>query len=81
MDTEELIELVARIRSGQLQALAAYSELDRWIKSEKSVEANVIHFMYHYVADADIRKKDAGYQVAQELRLNKLMQSLGEKAR
>jgi hypothetical protein len=81
MNTKELIELVERIRSGQLQDLAAYSELDRWIKSEKSVEANGVHFMYHYLADADIRKKDASYQMAQELLLDELMRSLCKKAK
>jgi hypothetical protein len=77
MSAQRITELAEQIRSGQLQGHAACKALDSWTYLEKSSEADVIHFLYHYVADADIREKDAGYRMSQESRLDNLLRLLG----
>jgi hypothetical protein len=76
MNTMTIIELAERIRADKLQGLAAYRVLDSWVYLGKSVEAELIHFLYHYIADADIRQKDISYRAYQELRLDGLLQRL-----
>lgn len=54
----------------------ACSVLNGLTQLEKPVEKDLIHFLYHYVSDANIREKDSHYSMQQELHLDEFLQRL-----
>ncbi len=57
-------------------------DLDQWydqaqdILEDPEVLSGAPHFLWHYLADADIRKKDEVYAEMQNLRVNLILQRL-----
>ncbi len=76
-----------------LQSLAARpvtnrKELEAWRVEAGRIEESftpeqadaVPHFVWHYLADADIRLRNAGYRADQERRLQQVLSELGTRA-
>ena len=49
--------------------------LDAMNNADIRVEADFFHFVHHYVADADIRRRDASYRKAQDAALRQYLDS------
>lgn len=75
----------------ELEALIGFTpktkeDLDRWYEGARRLEAELVrpgglspkvpHFLWHYLADADIRMKDEKYAGLHNRRINLLLQYL-----
>jgi len=79
---ENLIHALRRLAARPLtnrKELAAWQlEADRLEESFTPEQAeSVPHFVFHYLADADIRLRNAGFRADQERRLEQVYRELG----
>ena len=74
-DVQALEHLAARITSGELAGEDALAALRPYSEAEAAA-ANVIHLLYHFVADADIRAIEPDYERKQTQRLKVILASL-----
>lgn len=73
----KLIAIAQQIRAEQLQGDEAFKVLHGLSEVADSKTSELIHFLYHYATDADIRKKDPEYGKWQASRLDALLNALG----
>lgn len=64
----DLIALAERIYHGRLSGLQAFTELEPYADGT-TTETALIHLLYHFVADHDIRERDPEYRALQRRQL------------
>lgn len=85
--TETLHELAERLRALAATPVSDRAELDAWYAAARrlqdwmsanaqDISSAVPHFVWHYLADADIRLKDSLYAVDQTRQLMEIVQAL-----
>ena len=78
---EELSEMPLRDETDLRTWQDASSELQRWISSADPELADAVpHFVWHYLADADIRIRDDVYRREQEEEWKRALRELSETA-
>ena len=70
-----LLELAKGILDNRITGRKASSELHELTPADKNQE-QLIHFLYHYIADDDIRKRDADYRTSQNQNLSNMINEL-----
>lgn len=75
MNYQKLEEIARQIRAGKLEGSAATAALNDWSVAD-GVAADIVHFLFHYIADEDIRVRDKDYASHQEDQLDKLLEKL-----
>jgi hypothetical protein len=84
---ETLHELAEGLRTLAVTPVSNRAELDAWYAAAKRLQdwmsahapelsGAVPHFVWHYLADADIRLKDSLYEVDQTRQLMEIVQAL-----
>lgn len=74
-----LRDLVGRATSDRAELdewYAAARRLQEWIRADPDLSDAVPHFVWHYLADADIRRKDPAYDLEQAQCLMEIVDSL-----
>ena|SRR5688572_14711703 len=70
--------LAARPVTNRKELAAWRAEADRLEESFTPEQADSVpHFVFHYLADADIRLRNAGFRADQERRLQQVFRELG----
>ena len=70
-----LLELAEKIFVNDMTIREAGDELYKIIPVDKKQE-QLIHFLYHYISDNDIRKRDPDYETIQKQVLSKMIDEL-----
>lgn len=70
-----LLELAEKIFVNDMTIREAGDELYKIIPVDKKQE-QLIHFLYNYIADNDIRKRDPDYEMIQKQVLSKMIDEL-----
>jgi hypothetical protein len=72
--------LAAQPLTNRKQLAAWRLEADRLEKSFTPEQADTVpHFVWHYLADADIRLRNSGFRADQERRLERVLRDLGSR--
>ena len=74
---QKLIKLAEKIGLGIIPAEEALLELRNYTEVQSEV-AEVVHFLYHFLADADIRAKDAEYSEEQQRHFHQMVEVLNQ---
>lgn len=72
---KKLLELAEKIYSDSLPISNALHELKSYADANGPA-GNLIHFLYHFLADADLRAKDEKYSVEQRRQLLLMIETL-----
>lgn len=70
-----LLELAEKIFVNDIKIREAGDELYKIIPVDEKQE-QLIHFLYHYISDNDIRKRDPDYETIQKQVLSKMIDEL-----
>jgi len=63
--TVNLVVLAEDIYKNQISSQKAYLELKKYDQADGRA-AELVHFLYHYIADADIRANNVKYRATQK---------------
>ena len=66
---KQLTILAEKISADALSYEQIFDELNRYNATPKEI-GDIIHFLYHFACDSDIRQKDKEYDVSQRQRLD-----------
>jgi len=71
-----LVGMPTEARTQLEEWYAASQRLQKWIKNDPDFCNSVPHFVWHYLSDADIRRKDSIYEAEQKVQLMEIVDLL-----